>query len=292
MMGKFNRLWLILTLLLSLCACHLNEKTNMNHDYTLHFGMQGIQDFAKYSKTPVDQQAGIMSFYSLDFPVKTLGKVTVVNGEDTMVLDNVFAVMGTQMFDDLKYGIQILDIDAGLNKEEFVTPEQAYQAYVNIMHQLNEKGWKNYVYPFEPRIAKEDNLKYFANSSNIIDPTHILSFEEWQWCFKKKYSLFYRLYRNGILTDLTISKKPSRETADHQIQEQYMLRCSFQTIRYDERNTISNSDKMTPAELEQAFKKNRDEDKKLRAGEEEKFKAKGYRIDTEYQNPDVWQYVK
>ncbi|MBF7691786.1 hypothetical protein I2F30_13790 [Acinetobacter sp. SCC474] len=283
-------LWFVMVL--SLCACHFNEKTNMNHDYTLHFGMQGIQDFAKYSKTPVDQQAGIMSFYSLDFPVKTLGKVTVVNGEDSMVLDNVFAVMGTQISYVPKDGIQILDIDAGLNKEEFVTPEQAYQAYVSIMHQLNEKGWKNYVYPFDSRISKEDNLKYFVERSYIIDPTHILSFEEWQWCFKQNPSLFYRLYNNGILLSFSIDKKTDRETADHQIQEQYMLGWTFQTIRHDERNTISNSDKMTPAELEQAFKKNRDEDKKLRAGEEEKFKAKGYRIDTEYQNPDVWQYVK
>ena len=71
-----------------------------------------------------------------------------------------------------------------------------------------------------------------------------------------------------------------------------MLRYSFQTIRYFERNMISNSDQMTPAELEQAFKQGEIRNKKSREMDEKQAIQEGYKIDEEYIDPDVWPYVK
>ena len=143
---------------------------------------------------------------------------------------------------------------------------------------------------FDPRIAKEENIKYLSKGRDIIDPSYIFSFEEWNKIINTipTKSLGYRLYANGILLDISL-----RQTAKNELnEEQYMLRYSFQTMRYDERNSISNSDEMTPAELEQAFKQGEIRNKKSREMDEKQAIQEGYKIDEEYIDPDVWPYVK
>lgn len=71
-----------------------------------------------------------------------------------------------------------------------------------------------------------------------------------------------------------------------------MLRYSFQTIRYDERNSIAGSYKMNASELEEAFKEMLERNKQARLYEEKKLETEGYRIDKSYKDPDVWPYVK
>lgn len=114
--------------------------------------------------------------------------------------------MGTQFAEDK--GIQVIDINSGLTQEEFVNPELAYQAYSSLMKELNESGWKNYFYTDEPRISKEDNIKYLSQSRNVIDPSYIFSYEEWLKILNKSQtkSLGYRLYANGIILDISLKQ--------------------------------------------------------------------------------------
>lgn len=122
------------------------------------------------------------------------------------MIDHVFSVLGTSF--NPEDGIQGLDIDTGLNKEEFVTPEHAYQGYVELMKRINQAGWKNYFIKSMPRIAKEDNLRYLMESGYVIDPGYIFSYEEWQKIINESVgnSIGYRLYANGILLNLDIDQ--------------------------------------------------------------------------------------
>lgn len=158
------------------------------------------------------------------------------------------------------------------------------------MKKINQAGWKQYFYRSSVRIAKQDNLKYILDRKEVIDPTYILSFKEWQEVFNKiPTKVFsYQLYSNGILLKFSIDQTAINEKK----QEQYMLRYTIKTIRYMERNSISNSDQMTIKELEQAFQKSLIEDKQLRTKAEQEARQKGYKIDENYQDPDVWSFVK
>ena len=49
---------------------------------------------------------------------------------------------------------------------------------------------------------------------------------------------------------------------------------------------------MTANELEQAFQSSLIEDKQSRTKAEQEAKQKGYKIDENYQDPQVWNYVK
>ncbi len=77
-----------------------------------------------------------------------------------------------------------------------------------------------------------------------------------------------------------------------------MVHYTFNTIRYDERNSMDDSEsnldtyKMTSKELEQAFTNELRRSKKSREIDEKEVMAQGYHIDEDYVDPVVWQYVK
>ncbi|MCH7293339.1 hypothetical protein MMP65_17995 [Acinetobacter sp. ANC 3926] len=296
MMAKYNQLFFIFLIGLLLSACEPSSKARESQymsnqqNYTLHLGLQGVQDFLKYTDGEVDSQPAGINFMTLNWNPPNLGKVRVEHGINSLELENIFSVMGSQFSDSLRDGIQVIDIDAGLTREEFVAPEQAYTAYVELIKKINQAGWKQYFYRFDARIAKEDNLKYILDRKEVIDPTHILSFKEWQEVFNKiPTKVFsYQLYSNGILLKFSIDQTAINEKK----QEQYMLRYTIQTIRYDERNSISNFDQMNSQELEMAFQKMVEKNKLVRFSQEREAKQKGYKIDENYQDPDVWSYVK
>ncbi|WP_394671350.1 hypothetical protein [uncultured Acinetobacter sp.] len=296
MMEKSNRIiYFIISLLISLLvtACQPApkklEKNSMNQPpYSLDFGPQGFKDFAQHQLSRFGSHPSGAGFKELDFTPPNLGKIKIENGENSLVIDHVFSVLGTSF--NPEDGIQGLDIDTGLNKEEFVTPEHAYQGYVELMKRINQAGWKNYFIGDMPRIAKESNLRYLMESGYVIDPSYIFSYEEWQKIISESVgnSIGYRLYANGIFVSIRL--KQTKKTEDGK--EQYIVRYAFDTIRYIQRNMISDAYKMTPQELEQAFKQEFLRAKKSREMDEKVAIENGYRIDQDYVDPDVWPFVK
>ena len=281
-----------------LLGCQPNTKNTENNamnqqPYLLHFGPQGFKDFAQYNQGNLDNHP-VASFRSIRFSPPNLAQIKIENGTSSLAIDHVFSVLGTSFNNE--EGIEGIDIDAGLNKEEFVRPEQAYQAYVNLMKQINQVGWKLYIARYNPRIAKEDNMRYLMKWGYVIDPSYIFTYEEWQKIISMSVgnSFGYRLYANGLL--LNISIQQTKKTQDGK--EQYLVRYTFDTIRYDQRDFMSDSEnninayKMTPLELKQAFEKEERRTKRLREIDEKEAIAEGYRIDENYIGPDIWQYVK
>lgn len=281
-----------------LLGCQPNAKNTENNamnqqPYLLHFGLQGFKDFAQYNQGEIDNHP-VASFRSLRFSAPDLGQIKIENGTSSLVVDYVFNVLGTSFHKE--EGIEGIDIDAGLNKEEFVHPEQAYQAYVDLMKRVNQAKWKLYIFRFYPRIAKEDNMRYIMKWGYSIDPSYIFSYEEWQNIMKASGggSLGYRLYANGLLLNIYISQ--TKKTEDGK--EQYVVRYTFNTIRYDQRDSLSDSENninaytMTPLELKQAFEKEEKRTQRLREQAEKTAIIEGYRIDENYIDPDFWEYVR
>ena len=300
-MEKFNHYHFILVLIIGwlLLGCQPNAKNTENNamnqqSYVLLFGQQGVKDFAQDNQEKVDNHPSGAGFRELDFTPPNLGQIKIENGINSLLIDHVFSVLGTSFHQE--DGIQGLDINAGLNKEEFVNPEQAYQAYVDLMKRIHQAEWKNYFYRFSARIAKEDNIRYLMKSGDVIDASYIFNYEEWKKIINTigGNSIGYRLYANGILLDLSIKQTQKTEGG----KEQYMIRYAFNTIRYDEKNSMDDSEnnidtyKMTSQELEQAFKNELIRNKKSREMDEKDAISQGYRIDASYVDPDVWQYVK
>lgn len=277
-----------------LLACTPNTKSKGNEimppqSAILHFGQQGLKDFIQYSNAPIDRQPAGMNFLSLDWRPPKLGQVKIVTEQSNFEIDNVISVMGTQIARMGNDGVLIMDVTASLHANEYTTREDAYQAYVKLMKQMSEKNWKQYFLPYSERIDKKDNLKYMSqNMGEVIDPSYILSFKEWQEMMDLTNGhMYFNLYNSNINLGISLSK-----TYKDDKKEQYMLRYSFEHFRYTGFNAISNSDEMTAEQLKQAFLDERRENEKDRKFKEQKIKLEGYHIDGSYVDPDVWQYMR
>lgn len=278
-----------------LCACQPNtslgneeKKMSINEVYQLGFGLEGEQQFIKYAQQGEDRQPAGMGFLNLLWSPPNLATVNINLGPHSLSIPNTISVLGTKInYDKSMQGVQIIDLNAALNKEEYVTEEQAYNAYRVLIKQLENKGWKQYYIPFTARRDKRDNLKLVLNGGRATDPFKLFTFEEWKMIFSETSSFDYFLYSPGYILTISITK-----TNQLNGQVQYMLRYSFESVKYNRRNLISKAYKMSDMELEEAYLANVKRHAMIRQLEEVKLKEKGYQIDESYQDPEVWEYVK
>ncbi|TCM59612.1 hypothetical protein EC844_14011 [Acinetobacter calcoaceticus] len=277
------------------CACQPStslgsqeQKISINEVYQLGFGLEGEQQFIKYTQNSEDRQPAGMGFYDLLWRAPNLAQVNINLGENSLTIPNAISVLGTKIsYDKSMQGIQIMDINAGLNKEEYVTEEQAYQAYKLLFEQINSKGWKQYFVRYSERNAKQDNMRLIMEGGRVIDPSYIFEYSEWKKIFDEKGSLDYLLYSPGYILSITINNTDRKNS-----RVQYMLRFSFESFKYNRRNLISDSYKMSPIEFNRAYIENNNRNTMLRKYGESEAKLKGYQIDENYKDPDDWQYVK
>ncbi|HFF2591175.1 hypothetical protein [Acinetobacter baumannii] len=291
-MKKIVIYFFLFFILLNLQGCNAernNKKVFSQPElYTLNFGVEGEKKIKSYMQTGVDQQPAGMSFFDLTWEPPHLANIKIDLGEHSFVIKNAFSAMGTRIdYAQQNEGIQIIDVTAGLNKEEFVSQEQAYMAYKELFGQLQKAGWEQYFYPNTSRIAKQDNIKSMIEDGLIIDPYNFLTLTEWTDFFNKKPTVAVRLYNHGIFLEMSIDKTKSEND-----KKQYMLRYSMETIRYNTKNSIKDGYKLSGQELKTAFNERMKYNEKQRAKFENQAKKEGFHIDESYQDPDVWQYVK
>ncbi|MDK2170886.1 hypothetical protein [Acinetobacter baumannii] len=291
-MKKIVIYFFLFFILLNLQGCNAernNKKVFSQPElYTLNFGVEGEKKFKSYMQTGVDQQSAGMSFFDLTWEPPHLANIKIDLGEHSFVIKNAFSAMGTRIdYTQQNEGIQIIDVTAGLNKEEFVSQEQAHMAYKELFSQLEKAGWKQYFFPGLSRISKKDNMKVMIEDGLIIDPYNFLTLTEWTDFFNKKPTVAVRLYNHGIFLEMSIDKTKSEND-----KKQYMLRYSMETIRYNTKNSIKDGYKLSGQELKTAFNERMKYNEKQRAKVENHAKKEGFHIDESYQDPDVWQYVK
>lgn len=299
---KIIKILILLLIGISISAC--KESTANNNEKKraetvvkteLRFGKEGVESFKKY-KPSLDnnymQQVG-MGFVHLR-KADNLGTVRVYTESSSLDIPYVTSAMGTIFNRKTYQGIHAIDIDSLLHKDEYATEQEAYRNYVKLIEELKSKGWKQFYFESSARISAQDNLRYMKENVGIsTSALTVLSFEEWKTNFNHFPTLFFHLYNDDIRLDITINRsEPEIFSQDREKKYQFETSFAFVTFRYDVRNVISNSDDMNAEEFEKAFEFSRMEDKENRSLREEEMKAKGYRIDESYQDPDYWKYVK
>ena len=257
---------------------------------TLHFGQQGIEEFDNYTGGNIDEQPAGMSFYDLYWSPPYLGTVNIIHENNKLTLNNALYVLGAKKDSHGSGGISVINVNSGLNQAEFVNPKEAYLAYRELLTTINQQGWQNYYYHFEPRISKKDNLKFIHQYNAVINPNYILSYEEWFDLFNGKIyqSLYYNLYLDGIILSITLKKTGNNEVG----QEQYIVRFSFETAGYVGINLIEDGYKLEGAELRNAYEDSLKQALISRSKQELVMQEQGYTIDESYETPDYWEYIK
>ena len=295
-MINMHKLIILILVSCTFLGCQAENKNNASKDkvvkidkvYSLQLGVEGENKFIEYAKDSLDKQPAGISFRNLNFNPPNLGKVSLDVAGQSLIIDHVFNVMGSSIdYDPNLKGIQTLDINAGLNKEEFVNEEEAYQAYTHLVKQLNKNGWQKYILISSARIDNNDNLKSIYDTGLVVDPNYILSYEEWSNFFNINSSFDYNLYQKGVYLTISINKGKSKDN-----QKQYMLRYDVRIMKYYIKNLISESRNMNSIELKKAYDLEMLKFKNERLISEKDIIKQGYKIDENYKDPDVWDYVK
>lgn len=239
------------------------SKKLKNERIYLHFGEYGVNDFYEYSGSDGDAHPVGADFSNIYWNPLKLGKITVGTPYAELAIDNVFKVMGTNFKRFKGDGIQKITVYSSLHLEEFTNSYHAYHAYIEITQQINQKGWKQYFSLDMERIDKADNLKHMKEKSGkVIDPTYILTFDEWQMIMDSTKRMILKLYNNDLLLTIVINRRfNDPETR----KEQYMADYIFVTQRYDQLNLIKNSALMSTEELEVAYKEEKERYQRGRA---------------------------
>ena len=292
---------------MGLQACHAdNSPLTPPQEVTLHFGHQGIRDFYAYTHGTSEDYPEIMSFYELDWGLDNLGTIHLNHFDSTTTISNVSWVMGTKNSRHT-HGIGGLDVHADLSKTQYATQEQAYQDYVALITAFKKAGWQQYFEPQHARIAKEDNVKIltYDNPDDVPDDRYVLytgyssdsltplTFEEWRQVIegqKYKFSLNLNLYLRDVVLHINIQEwqtKPNPIPSQPDL-KYYKVRYEFNTAKYEFYRAIRGD---TIEELKQDYDDEYETNKSIRQKYETRAKNAGFRINEDYQDPDMWQYI-
>ena len=294
---------------MGLQACHAdNPPLTPPQTVTLHFGHQGVRDFYAYTHGKSEDYPKIMSFSGLYWHPPSLGTVNLKHFDSTTTIPHVFSATGVKK-DNRTDGIGAILMSAGLSQAEFVTQEQAYQDYVALITAFKKAGWQHYFEPQHARIAKEDNVKIltYDNPDDVPDDRYVLytgfssdsltplTFEEWRQVIEEQQPYRLDLNLNLYLRDVTLwlkiektnNTKPNPIPNQPEL-EQYMVRLTFYTTKYEFYRDIRGD---TIEELKQDYDENQERDKSTRQDYETRAKNAGFRINEDYQDPDMWQYI-
>lgn len=269
-----------------------NEESSWEESrINLHFGKEGNADFLKYTYGNKERQPAGMDFMRLIWRAPQLGKVKIITEQSDLDIDNVLMAYGVEIGRYSNDGIQIISVDSSLNYDEYVTNDEAYTAYVALVQEYLDKGWKQYFLPFDARIDQRDNIKHIQEKRRAISPSHILTKEEWDILLAESLMgvMYIHLYNDEILLNLSLERKTSALAE----KVQYHVSYRFRTIKYTTLNLIPDSAEMNLEELKAAFNAKLERNVKNRQEIEADRIKEGYRIDEDYQYnyEDDWKYI-
>lgn len=267
---------------------NLTKENKMGQIYQpleLHFWEEGREDFLKYAYGNIDAHPVGLNFIDIHWKAPQLGAVKIITEFSDFIIPNVLKVGGVD-YARMKRGIQDITVRGSLHYDEYTMPEMAYEAYVALMEQINQKKWQQYFSFSSPRIHPDDNLLYTLNEGRVIDPTYILSYNEWEDVLDKNSGLILNLSNHEISLNISIRRRYQDDE-----KAQYSVRYTFRTFRYLIQNGIKKTG-MDQEEYKKAFNDFKAQYEQFRAKAEQNMIEKGYKINESYTDPDYWQYAK
>lgn len=254
----------------------------MPQQVTLEIGVQGDALLKRYPDlVRVDRQPAGLDFYQINWDKKPQGIVTIAHGKHTFVIEEVFGVMGTYEHEWKTEGINEFKLQAGINASEFISHDDARLKTYAILQKILQAGWRPFIGRDDPRLSGNARYDYMFNSLGTIglDSNYLPTFDEWMridnltpWRFYVDHQyLEVSFTREHTMTD------PSKPGA-------YLLNFNLKSEAEHYRGYVgpdnrANWKELLPASLAKL--------PPIRAKVEAELRAKGIKIDEDYQDPPV-----
>jgi len=309
----------VLIALVSFTVYALNKEKIMPQEVILELGKNGPESFKQAGAVADHRTAGeIAGFLDLRWPPKQLGVVTIRHGRHDLTIPHTFTAMGSVRPEPKGEGVNDIVLNSGISADEFIRHREAYDLWVRLMKRIQDSGWQRYIHLSAARLSGKDAIRYFQDKENfglsqITDPQTLPEFQTWMKVVSQRGMIAY-FYLDGIMMSLsfdpTISGQEGFDRYDAKLDfnewGQYMMRITFKTTRYSIRNDIYNTlipdgydtDKLHAemdkirADLPEYWQRYRRIELAKRQNEEARLAKQGYRIDTNYRDPDLLPYLQ
>ncbi|HHX2507537.1 TPA: hypothetical protein ACU8BE_000629 [Neisseria subflava] len=239
------------------------------------------------------------------------------SGHD-LTIPHTFTAMGSVRSEPEGEGVNDIVLNSGISAGELIRHREAYDLWVKLMKRIQDSGWQRYIYLSSPRLTGKDAIRYFQDEENfglgeITDPGVVPDFNTWYSVMMRR-GMIATFYLDGIkmtiLFDATVNDQEDlddiNKTLSFKEWGQYMMRIEFTTARYSTRNDIYHTfipngydiDKLQEemdkinSSLPEYWQRYRNIELAKRKKEEAMLVSKGYKIDEDYQDPDLLPYLQ
>lgn len=210
-------------------------------------------------------------------------KLNLVDKKDNTAL--MFDSMQNLLFvsDDhyKKYGITDLSFEIPVSGTSQIKDNLNFLLYEKTVKKLRKNGWKVFYYHSEPRVFGKESFELNTRlDRGSLDGYYLDDYNKWSTYSDRLELSSLNFYKNGSY--LTIS---FRAGIDNYIFDMKVA-TSFSTYFYQYDENIRDK------EWEDLLEKDLAKWKKQRQITEGNLQKQGYKIDENYQDPDVWEYLK
>jgi hypothetical protein len=254
----------------------------MPQQVTLEIGVQGDALLKRYPDlVRVDRQPAGLDFYQINWDKAPQGVVTIAHGKHSFVIEQVFGVMGTYEHEWQIEGINEFKLQAGISASEFISHDEARLKTYAILQQILQAGWQPFIGRDDPRLRGKARYDYMFNSLGTIgfDPNYLPTFDEWMRIDSRTNWSFYvdHQYLEVSFTREHTMTAPSKPGA-------YLLNFNLKNEAEHYRGYVGPDNRakwkeLLPASLAKL--------PPMRAKKEAELRAKGIKIDEDYQDPPV-----
>ena len=261
------------------------NKTPMPQSIDIEIGESPQALVRRYGKAvDVDnknEQAHGMTFYAVDWPDSSQGTVVIKNQKSELRLYTVLGVLGSFNNAYAEEGIYDYSISLGIPPRNNVTHDQARLQFHDMLKRIQQAGWTRWIYPENPRLPGVEAFRYRLvkdQGVDSLDAGYVPSLEEWM---KLPDMTSWRFYLNGVYMDVQMSRDSKRMKVDEP--GAYFVKIKLEGYANYWRTAFDEPDRPHWRELFPELQRRMHAE---RAKAEQKLKAQGYTIDSNYRNPD------
>jgi len=262
-----------------------SNKTVMPQSIDIEVGESPQALMGRYGKAvDVDnknEQAYGVIFYAVDWPASSQGAVVIKNKKTELRLDTVLRVSGSFDKAYAEEGIYDYSISLGIPPRNNVPHDQARLKFYDMLKRIQQAGWKRYVGLSDARLSGAESMRRQLSDLHEIgtlDPSYVPGLEDWM---KLTDITTWRFYLNGVYMNVQMSRDPERMKVDEP--GSYFIRIKLESYDNYWRTVFDEQDRAHWRELLPDLQRRM---RAERAKAEQKLKAQGYTIDTDYRNPD------
>ena len=255
-------------------------------DWKMNTGILEISLREKEQELANRLNSGYEQIYSTGFI--SLGgypKIRFKHGEHSFMLpDNSHVLASSQ--EGNGWGVTSIEVDAEFYRSD--QPDKHLQArkkFLELLRELQAKGWKRYYYPGGARMA--DKIDIFQNGEDVyID--YEPSEQEWLNVFTQGLeSLSYELYADGVILSINLNADSNEYWQGYSI---YKISMEFDALEYKFQDYSGvykrdNNDRFIPAKWLPMVEEVLHSNDKYRMEKEREMKIQGIKIDESYQDP-------